>query len=274
MQQAPPDTGSAGPRSISEVFPRSSTERPFLLELYRSAMGKKTVMAVTGIIMLSYVLVHMIGNLHLYEGPAQVNEYGEGLRELGGDLVPRTLLLWVMRVGLIVVFALHIHAAVVLTRVNRLARPQDYESERDWIAVNFASRTMIWSGLIVVLFLAWHLADLTWGVESVSGDFVRGDVYNNVVTSFERVPVAALYVIANVALAFHIYHGAWSLFQTLGWNRPRFNAWRRSFAVGLAAVILVGNVSFPLMVQAGLIDQDERTTPPPSEMDHEQEARQ
>ena len=225
---------------------------PWALDLYRSDVVKKWVMAVTGIALLGYVLVHMIGNLHLYEGPEQINGYGEALRDLGGDLAPRSFLLWVLRTGLIAAFVLHIHAAWALTLSNRRARGAGYQSSRNYIAANYASRTMRWSGTIVLLFVVWHLLDLTAG--TVNPDFVRGDIYGNVVASFERPLVAAFYIGANIALAFHIYHGAWSMFQSLGMNNPRFNLWRRYFAAGFAGVILVGNVSFPVLVMAGLVD--------------------
>ncbi len=226
---------------------------PFPIEFYRSDIGKKWVMAVTGIVLLGYVLVHMIGNLHLYEGPAQINEYGEALRDLGGHLAPRTFVLWVLRLGLIAAFGLHIHAAYAVSRKSLASSGPSYRA-RDYVIANYASRTMRWTGIIITLFLVWHLADLTWGVEpAASGEFFRGDVYGNVVASFERWPVAILYIVANLALGLHIYHGAWSLFQTLGVNNPRFNSWRRNFAAGFAAVIVIGNVSFPVMVLTGVV---------------------
>lgn len=229
---------------------------PFPLELYSTAVGKKWVMGISGIVLLGYVLVHMIGNLHVYEGPVQINSYAEALRDLGGELVPRTLVLWVLRVGLIAAFVLHIHAAWSLTVLNRRARPVGYQGPRDYVVANFASRTMRWTGVIVGLFVLFHLADLTWG--SANPDYVRGDVYHNVVASLSRLPVAVIYIVANAALAVHIFHGAWSLFQSLGWNNPRFNHWRVWFARGFAAVIFIGNVSFPVSVQLGLIDEDGR----------------
>ncbi len=229
---------------------------PFLVEFYRSDVGRKWAMAVSGIVLLGFVLSHMIGNLHLYEGPAEVNEYGEALRDLGGALAPRTSILWIIRVGLIAAFAIHIHAAFALALKNRKQRPVQYESRRDYLAANYASRTMLWSGIIVLAFLAFHLADFTWGAPEpvATGDYFRGDIYSNVVASFERVPVAIFYIIANLALALHIYHGAWSLFQSLGVNNPRFNVWRRWFAAGFAGVIVVGNVSFPIMVMIGVFE--------------------
>lgn len=232
---------------------------PFPVGLYQSAVGKKWVMAVTGIMLLGFVVVHMIGNLHMYEGPERFNEYGEALRDLGGHLIPRTFALWGLRLGLIGAFALHIHAAVTLTMMNKRARPTKYQAPRTYMAANYASRSMRYTGLIILLYLVFHLADLTWGV-FLGDKYIRGDVYNNVTRSLGSVPVAIIYIVANIALAVHIYHGAWSLFQSLGWNNPRFNRARRAFAQGVAGVILLGNLSFPIMNLAGVVDQDNRTT--------------
>src|SRR5262245_11323085 len=230
----------------------ATKKRPWWpVEFYRSAVGKKYVMAVTGIVLLGYVLAHMVGNLKAYLGPTEIDEYGEFLRELLVPIAPRTLVLWILRTGLIAAFVLHIHAAYVLTRTNHRARPVKYESHRDYVAASFASRTMRWSGVIVGLFVLWHLADLTWGF--ANPDFVRGDPYNNLVASMQRVPVAILYIVANIALGIHIFHGAWSLFQSIGSNNPRFNEWRRWFAAAFAAVIVVGNCSFPVAVMAGVV---------------------
>jgi succinate dehydrogenase / fumarate reductase cytochrome b subunit len=233
------------------VPPPPKPRRPWPIEFYSSDVGKKWVMALTGIVLLGFVFVHMLGNLKVYLGPEEIDQYGEALRDLGGHLVPRTNLLWAMRIGLIGAFGLHILAAYQLTLSNRRARPERYRSRRDYVAANFASRTMRWTGVIVALFLVYHLLDLTWGV--TNPDFVRGAVYHNLVESFSRVPVAIFYILANIALGIHIFHGAWSLFQSMGINNPRFNIWRRYFAGAFAAVIVIGNVSFPVMVQAGVI---------------------
>ncbi|HVM54201.1 MAG TPA: succinate dehydrogenase cytochrome b subunit [Acidimicrobiales bacterium] len=237
--------------AVDEAPPRRRP--PYPVELYRTAVGKKYVMAVTGIIWMGYVLAHMAGNLKIYMGADDLNHYAEGLRGLGAPFFPHSMLLWLGRLGLIAALALHIHAAYSLTRMN-WAKDRKYESRRDYVAANFASRTMRWTGTIVLLFIIWHLADLTWGVEAVNPDYVRGDVYNNVVSSFERTPVAILYIVANLALGVHLLHGAWSLFQSLGWNHPRFNAWRRWFAYGFTIVVIGGNVSFPLAVMTGVIE--------------------
>ncbi|MFN0093104.1 MAG: succinate dehydrogenase cytochrome b subunit [Acidimicrobiales bacterium] len=261
------------PGTSQKVFRRPRRPRPFPLGLYQSAVGKKWVMGITGIMLMGFVLVHMIGNLHVYQSPTEINEYGEALRDLGGHLVPRTVVLWVMRVGLIAAFGLHIHAAYGLTRINRKARPEGYAGSRDYVAANFASRTMRWTGVIVLLYLLFHLADLTWGW-LLGDEFIRGDVYHNLVASLSRIPVALIYIAANIALAVHLYHGAWSLFQSLGLNNPKFNAARRTFASGFAALILVGNLSFPLLTMAGLISEDNRTTPLADEIHSAQTAKE
>ena len=240
-------------RPVPHPIRRRRPKGNWLTEFYGSAVGKKYVMAITGIVLLGYVFAHMLGNLHLYEGAHRINEYGEGLRDLGEPIVGRTQLMWVLRVGLVTAFVFHIHSAAGLTRINQKARAAGgYLQDRDWIAANFASRTMRWTGVIILLYLVFHLFDLTWG--QANPDFVRGDVYGNLVASFERVPVAAVYVVANLALGLHIYHGAWSMFQSLGINHPRFNHLRRWFATGFALLITLGNVSFPIMVQLGVVD--------------------
>jgi len=208
-------------------------------------------MAVTGILLMGFVLAHMIGNLKMFLGPAEFNEYGEFLRELLVPILPHHVALWLMRGGLIVAFGLHIHASYGLTRINHAARQIKYGSRRDYMAANYASRTMRWSGVIVGLFIVWHLFDLSW--TGTGYTFYRGAVYENVDASLSRIPVAILYVVANIALGFHLFHGAWSLFQSMGWNNPRFNRWRRNFAGAFAALIVVGNVSFPIAVLAGVV---------------------
>jgi succinate dehydrogenase / fumarate reductase cytochrome b subunit len=224
--------------------------RLWFLEFYRSAVGKKWVMAVTGVILIGYIVAHMVGNLKMYLGPEEINAYGESLRELGGHLVPHTHLLWVMRIGLLAATALHLHSATTLTLLNRRNRPDKYD-ERHYAAANYASRTMIWGGIIVAAFVIFHLMDLTWGWGGA--EFVRGDPYANLVASFSRLPVAIFYIVANLLLGVHLYHGAWSMFQSLGVNNPRFNQWRRWLAYGLSGAVVIGNVSFPIAVLTGII---------------------
>jgi len=227
------------------IQPRPSRRAPWFIEIYRTAVGKKYVMAVTGIIGLLFVFGHMVGNLKLYLGSEAINHYGEFLREILVPILPRTIFLWLLRGVVISAVVLHIHAAWSLTRLNQKASIK-YYSRRDYVAANFASRTMRWTGIIVGLFILFHLSDLTWGF--ANGDFIRGDVYHNMVHSFRRVPVALLYIVANLALGVHLWHGCWSLFQSLGWNRPRFNKWRSWFAWGFTAVVVGGNLTFPVLI--------------------------
>ena len=231
-------------------------KRPFLLDLYSTAVGKKYVMAISGIAMMGFVLFHMIGNLKMYMGETALNHYAEFLKELLYPLAPKGVVLWILRGGLITMLLLHLHAAWSLTRLNRFARAVKYQGPRDYQVAKFASRTMRWTGIIVLSYLIWHILDLTLGVVNTTGtngEFVKGEVYQNVLNSLNRPVVAAFYVIANVLLGIHLFHGAWSIFQSLGWNNPRFNTWRRGFATAFATIVVVGNVSFPIAVIAGIV---------------------
>jgi succinate dehydrogenase / fumarate reductase, cytochrome b subunit len=242
-------------RTVAPVHPRRRPA-PWPVEFYRSTVGKKWVMAVTGIILMGYVFAHMVGNLKLYMGAEDINQYGEFLRQLLVPLLPGTIALWIVRIALIVAFVFHIHAAAALTLVNRRARVDGgYISKRDYQAANAASRSMRLTGVVILLFVIWHLADLTWG--NVNPDFVRGDVYRNVVASFERPLVSLFYIVANVALGIHLFHGAWSMFQSLGLNNPKWNSWRRGFAAGFAGIVMIGNVTFPIAVLTGIVSADD-----------------
>jgi len=255
------------PARSTPVF-KPKREWPFPLNIYQSSVGRKWVMALTGIGLLGFVIAHMVGNLHVYEGPARMHEYAESLRTLGGGLIPKHWILWAMRFGLIAMFVLHIHSAYSLKERSRKASDKadymggekKYASKRDYVAANYASRTMRWTGPIIHLYLLFHLADLTRGWW-LGGDYVRGDPYHNVAESLGNLPIAIIYIAANVALAIHIFHGTWSLFQSLGINNPKFNALRRNLATLVAGVILIGNLSFPILTQAGLIDEDNRECP-------------
>lgn len=243
-------------RTVAPVHPRSRRPAPWPVEFYRSAVGKKWVMALTGIALMAYVFFHLVGNLKLYMGAEDINHYGEFLRELLVPILPRTVTLWLLRIGLYLAFVFHIHSAASLTIMNRRAHAAGgYISKRDWQAANAASRSMRYTGVIIALFVLFHLADLTWG--TANPDFVRGDVYRNLVASFERPAISAVYIVANLALGLHLFHGGWAMFQSLGLNNPRWNSWRRGFAAGFAALITVGNLSFPIAVLTGLVSADD-----------------
>jgi succinate dehydrogenase / fumarate reductase cytochrome b subunit len=241
---------AAPPRTVAPIRP-VRRGGPRIVQFYRTAVGKKWVMGITGVALMLFVLVHMIGNLKLFLSKEELNLYGEALRDIPGHLLPRTVLLWTIRVGLILAFVFHIHAAATLTIMNRKARPDRYKSPRDYVAADFASRTMRWTGIIILLFLIFHLMDLTWG--NANPEFLRGDPYDNLVYSLQRVPVAIVYILANIALGFHLYHGGWSLFQSLGINNPKYNKLRRQFAIAFAVVVTAGNLTFPIAVQLDLV---------------------
>lgn len=236
--------------------PGPPRRRPWVLEIYRTGVGKKYAMAITGVLGMLYVVGHMVGNLKLYFGPSSagveaIDHYGEWLRTIGSPALPHGGFLWIMRVLLGAALLIHVHAAWSLTRMNKRANAP-YASERDYIAASWASRTMRWTGIIVLAFIAFHLMDLTWG--SANPDFVRGEVRHNMTESFDRVPVAIAYVVANLALGVHLWHGAWSLFQSLGVNNPRFRQWRVWFAWGFAGAVVLGNASFPVAIVTGFVD--------------------
>jgi succinate dehydrogenase / fumarate reductase, cytochrome b subunit len=233
--------------------PEQTTPRraPFVVELYRSALGKKYVMAITGVVFMGYVLAHMLGNLKLYQGAEDFNQYAEFLRRLLYPIVPESGTLWLLRLVLIGALIGHVVAAAQLTAMNKKARPDSYRSKRDFVAADFAARTMRWTGIIVLLFIAYHLADLTFGWVNPAAE--GATVYEKVVASFSNPAIAAFYIVANLALGVHLYHGGWSLFQSMGWNNRRFNHWRRAFAIGFAVIVVGGNLSFPIAVQVGII---------------------
>jgi succinate dehydrogenase / fumarate reductase cytochrome b subunit len=217
---------------------------------YRSAIGKKAVMATTGLILFGWIFMHMAGNLKLFMGPEALNHYAEWLRDLGGPIFPHEVALWLTRVLLIVAVIFHIHSAYALTVMNRNARPIGY-ADRDFVKGTYAARTMRWGGVIILLFVIYHLLHLTTG--DVHHDFIKGNVYHNVVTGFQVWWVSAVYIIANLALGLHLYHGVWSMFSSLGLTNPRFEHWRRTFATVFAVVITAANISFPLSVLTGFV---------------------
>lgn len=248
-------TLSRGPVT-GTAAPTPAKRKPFLIDLYSTAVGKKYVMAITGLLMIGFVLVHMLGNLKMYQQPSSagvypLDTYAVWLQNLLYPAIPKYGVLWITRIGLLTAAALHIHSAYGLTVINRKARPVRYQSKRDYEVASFASRTMRWTGIIVLAFIIWHIADLTLGW--ANPDFIYGDVQHNVVASLSQAPVAIFYIIANIALGIHLFHGTWSLFQSMGWNNPRFNSWRRGIAVAISSAIVIGNVSFPIAVMTGVV---------------------
>lgn len=221
-----------------------------LLALYRSTIGMKAVMAVTGFIMYGYVLLHMWGNLKVFAGREYFNHYADFLRNVLGPLLGYEQALWMIRAVLIVAVVLHFYSALVVWLRDRASRPVGYAVKRD-LAANFASRTMIWGGIIVAFFIIFHLLDLTIGAANPS--FTPGDAYGNLVASFSQPAVAVFYMLAVVALGVHLFHGVWSMFQTIGWNGPRVDRLWRAVAVVTAVLFVLAGVSIPISVLAGVV---------------------
>jgi succinate dehydrogenase / fumarate reductase cytochrome b subunit len=218
--------------------------------LLGSLVGKKVVMAATGVVLLGFVLAHMAGNLKVFQGSEHFNAYAEGLRTVGAPFFGRGQLLWVARIVLLAAVGLHIWAAWAVTRASWAARPDGYK-RLELIETTYAARTMRWGGVLIVAYVVYHLLDLTFGKANPS--FVPGDVYHNLVASFQRTPVALAYIAAVAVLAFHMYHGIYSAFQTLGLNHPKYNRWRRAFAAGYTFVVTTGFIAVPLAVLTGVV---------------------
>lgn len=231
-----------------------------VLTLYRSSIGKKTVMALTGFILIGFVVAHMVGNLKVFLGAEAINAYAGFLRDVGEPLFPRETLLWIVRLVLLASVGLHIMAAYQLTRMDLSGRPVHYAS-RKTLQASFASRTMRWGGVILLLFIIYHILHLTLGrVGYAPGGFQPEDpnngfqTYSNIVNAFKPWPVTLFYILAMGALGLHLYHGAWSMFQTLGLNSYRYNGFWRAVAVAIAVISFVGFISVPVAVVTGLVN--------------------
>jgi len=210
-----------------------------------SSIGRKVIMAVTGAILFGFVLAHMLGNLQVYLGPEAINNYGVFLRQaLHGTGI------WIARAVLLSAVLLHTWSATSLALASRRARPEGYRVEK-WKESTYASRTMRWGGVILLLFIIYHLLHFTTG--TVHQTFIEGDVYHNFVAGFRSVPVSLFYIFAMLALGLHLRHGVWSMFQTLGVSHPRYIRMAHVGAWIFAAVIVIGNISFPLAVLAGIV---------------------
>lgn len=220
--------------------------------LYRSSIGKKALMAVTGLIWIGYVALHMYGNLKVFQGGAHFNEYAEGLRTLGAPIFGYLHLLTLARIVLVAAIVIHIWAAYSLFVMAREARPKSYASRRV-VQANYASLTMRYGGVVILLFVLFHLAHLTWGISPVHPDYIRGDAYHNLIVGFRSLPVVILYLIALAALGFHLFHGTWSMFQTMGFNNSDWDGLFRALAWVVAILVPVGFALVPLAIQFGFI---------------------
>jgi succinate dehydrogenase / fumarate reductase, cytochrome b subunit len=230
-------------QSSEEFFPRTVQRPSLVVAFWDSTVGKKIVMAVTGAIGVGYLIGHVAGNLLVFRGPAKIDAYAAFLQSNPG-------LLWSARAILLLAVILHIIAAFQLARMSQKSRPIAYKR---WRAVgsDFASRTMRWTGPLVGIFIVYHLLHFTTG--TIHPDFHEGEVYHNITTGFRVWYVSAFYIVAMLALLAHLYHGAWSTFQSLGLNHPKYNRLVRALATVVTVVIVIGFSSIPLAVLLGWI---------------------
>ena len=212
-----------------------------VMALWESSVGKKAVMAVTGLILVAYLITHVLANLLVFDGPDRINRYAALLHSTGGAL-------WGARLVLLVAAILHIVAAVQLKARSRAARPQAYAGPRSSQASTLASRTMLWGGVLVLVFLVYHILHFTTG--AAHPDFIELNPYHNVSTGFRNVWVAGFYVVAMAALGLHLYHGVWSSGRSLGVSQPSPQPLHRRLALLLALLMWLG---FTAIVVAGYL---------------------
>ena len=215
----------------------------WLLLFWKSTVGKKAVMALTGAIGVGYILAHMLGNLQVFAGAEEINTYAALLKSSIG-------LLWTARGILVAVVVLHIFTAYQLARTSQKSRPVGY---KHWRAVgsDFASRTMRWTGLLLALFIIYHLLHLTTG--TIHPAFVESDVYHNIISGFSVWYVSVVYIVAMLMLALHLYHGVWSMCESLGVNYSRYNRLIRGLATILTVIVVAGFIAIPAAVLLGFI---------------------
>jgi succinate dehydrogenase / fumarate reductase cytochrome b subunit len=233
---------------VAQVTPRA------LPALYRSAVGKKAIMAVTGGILVLFLLGHMAGNLKIFLGREDFDHYARWLRTIGEPALPHRVFLSLLEAVLVLAVGLHMWSAVSLARSASRARPVKYAAKRKSQAQGYATRTMRYGGVIILLFVIWHLLDLTFGVVNPKG----GDAtpYDKVVSDFDvsRWYITLFYLVAVVMIGLHLQHGLWSAFQTLGLAGGRRNASLRLFAAIVSGLLVIGFVAVPIAVTAGLVD--------------------
>ncbi|WP_374213851.1 succinate dehydrogenase cytochrome b subunit [Streptomyces sp. A3M-1-3] len=238
------------PRKPAQPPAATGAARPsFARLLWRSTVGKKTVMAVTGLVMLGYLVAHMLGNLEIFFGPADFNGYAAWLRTIGSPLLHDEWFLWSVRVALVASVVLHAVAAYQLSRRDLAARPTPYRRKRQ--RASYATRTMRWGGVILALFIVWHILDLT--TLTVNPNAEHGRPYENVVASFSTWYGGGIYIAAVLALCLHVHHGFWSAAQTLGANNGRRDKALKTAAAALSAALTIGFLSVPVAVMTGWV---------------------
>jgi succinate dehydrogenase / fumarate reductase, cytochrome b subunit len=214
------------------------------IRFYQAYIGKKAVMAATGVVLFGYLVGHLLGNLQVYVGAQQMDNYAAFLHSMPA-------LLWGVRVLLLVCVVAHIVASVQLTRLKQKARPTGYV-KKEAIASSYASRTMMWSGPIIAAFVIFHILDLTAGTANTA-QYRELHAYENLVYSFRRIEVSAFYIVAMILLGAHLYHGLWSIFQSMGFSHPRYTPMLKRASAWVAILLTAGFISIPVAVLTGLV---------------------
>jgi succinate dehydrogenase / fumarate reductase cytochrome b subunit len=214
------------------------------IRFYQASIGKKAVMAVTGVILFGYLAGHLAGNMQVYLGQEQMDKYAAFLHSMPA-------LLWGVRLVLLACVVMHIVASIQLTLLKQEARPVGYIKKEE-AGSSYASRTMMWSGPIIAAFVVYHILDLTTGAASTL-QFRELHAYENLVYSFRRIPVSAFYIFAMLLLGTHLYHGLWSMFQSMGFSHPRYTPVLKRAAAWVAILLVAGFISIPIAVLAGLV---------------------
>jgi len=210
---------------------------------YRSLVGKKVIMAVTGVLLLLWIVGHLLGNLQIFEGPERLNAYAAFLKKTGE-------IIWAVRVVMLVALVLHIVASIQVSLAAKRARPIGYAVKKS-IETSYAARTMIWSGPLIFLYIVYHLMMFTF--LTTGPGYSPTDVYRNEVLAFRVPAISAVYIVAIFFLGLHLYHGAWSMLHTLGASNPRYRVLRRTVAPAVAIAITLGYIAIPVAVLAGLV---------------------
>lgn len=223
-----------------------------VLSLPRSSIGKKAIMAVTGVVWVGYLALHMWGNLHIFQGQEAFDHYAEFLRTVGEPVFSYAQVLWLIRIVIIVCLTAHMWSAWSLYQQARHAHSGSYAVKRV-VQANYASRFMRIGGVVIICFVLFHLAQFTWVALPQTALTPRYDPYTNVVTAFSNPLISLTYAVALAALGLHLFHGVWSMFQTLGFNNRDWDGFFRGLAVFVAIVIPVGFFTVPLAVMFGIL---------------------
>lgn len=224
---------------------------------YKTTIGKKFVVAITGAFMVFFVAGHMVGNLKAFgglgaDGIHKLDHYAEFLRTFAQDMMGREGFLWSFRIALLLAVLLHVVTVIKLSRINRRARSKKYKVKKS-VAASLASKTMMLGGVSLLAFIVFHILHLTTG--DLHSSFVHGRVYANVYDAFQNPAILAVYIVAMIFLGMHLYHGVWSVFQTLGINTPEHNPKIKLLAKVFALVVAIGFMAMPLAIYFGYLSE-------------------